>query len=90
MKFSDLKCCPFCDSDTFYERTRVRGTMTYYLRFDGEEAHNEEMYDGLDYKSSGRVWCANCGNYLGNYATDEVGVKADRAYHLNEIFEEAK
>ena len=90
MKFSDLKCCPFCGGEEFYERRRAVGPVTYYFRFDGEEANNSEMYSCLSYSGSGRVWCAECDSYLGNYETDVVGVRAERQYYLKEIFDADK
>lgn len=49
------------------------------MRFDGEEAHNEGMYDDLSYTDTGKRWCSNCGRYLGNENKNEVGVAARRA-----------
>ena len=85
MKFSDLKCCPFCGSEEFYERRRASGPVMYYMRFDGEESNNSEMYSSLSYSGSGRVWCAACDSYLGKAETEAVGVKAEQAYKKQEV-----
>lgn len=78
MKFSELKCCPFCGCEEYYEKQYVRGTIEYISRFDGEEADNSELYEGLLYDCSGRVYCVDCGRYLGNIQTEKVGVEVKR------------
>lgn len=80
MKFTDLKYCPFCGCEEFYEKRRTTGTVTYYMRFDGDEADNSCMYEGLEYTWNGKVWCAECDRYLGNQDDNKVGVEAERAY----------
>ena len=73
MKFSELDCCPFCCSKEYYTKQYVYGTLCYNERFDGEEAENGELYDGLNCKNySGRVYCKECGRYLGNKEKDTV------------------
>lgn len=79
MKFSELTECPFCGHDEYYEIAPIRGHVYYILRFDGEEAYNENMYDGTSVYPSGRVYCDNCREYIGNYIQDFVGVKAEKA-----------
>ena len=85
MVFWELKCCPFCGCEEYYERRRATGIVRYYMRFDGKEANNSEMYGDLEYDCSGRVWCCDCDAYLGNIETDTVGVKAERAYKKQEV-----
>lgn len=71
MKFSDLKKCPFCGNDEFYTTQYVYGTIRCAERFDGAEAHNEELYDYLNCSNyTGRAYCRSCGKYLGNRETD--------------------
>lgn len=79
MKFTDLKCCPFCDCDEFYTKQYAYGTIICRGRFDGEEAHNEDLYDGLCYKDSGRTYCLDCNRYLGNVEKNVVGKEAEKA-----------
>lgn len=47
MKFTDLKCCPFCGCSEYYEKQRVYGISYFMMRYDGEEANNDGMYDGM-------------------------------------------
>lgn len=79
MRFTELKCCPFCGNKEYYEKMKVSGISIYRSRFDGEEAENSEMYDGLYFNGSGRVYCSKCNRYLGNYQKDVVGLKAEHA-----------
>lgn len=78
MKFTSLECCPFCGGEEYFEKRYANGFVIYNMRFDGRETHNEDMYDGLSYRDSGRRWCTNCGRYLGNELKDEAGVAASR------------
>lgn len=78
MKFSDLKCCPFCGSEEFCEKRYARGPVRYYLRFDGKEADNSEMYSSLSYGGSDRVYCAECDRYLGNPDRNTVSAAVSR------------
>lgn len=79
MKFTDLKCCPFCGSEGFYVKQYAYGTIICRERFDGEEACNEDLYDGLIYKYSGRAYCLGCEKYLGNIENDILGKEAAKA-----------
>ncbi len=79
MKFTDLKSCPFCGSEEFYVKQYAYGTMICRERFDGEEANNEDLFEGLNYKSSGRAYCLSCDRYLGNDETNTVGKEAAKA-----------
>ena len=79
MKFTDLKCCPFCGCDEFYEKQYAYGTIVFRERFDGKETHNEDLYDCLNYKYNGRAYCLNCNKYLGNVAENTIGKTAQRA-----------
>lgn len=80
MKFNELKECPFCGCDEFYTTEYVYGTLRYRERFDGTEAHNEQLYDGLNTKKySGRAYCENCGKYLGNREENNLSKSAQNA-----------
>ena len=78
MKFSDLERCPFCGCDEYYEKQQVRGSTIYYMRFDGEETDNEDMYAGLSTVRTGRTYCAICNKYIGNSNTNTVGINAEK------------
>ena len=47
MKFTDLQSCPFCGCDTYYEKQKAFGNIEYNSMFNGKDAPNYEMYDGL-------------------------------------------
>ena len=80
MKFSELEECPFCGHDEYYSKEYVYGNVSYGERFDGEEAHNESMYDGLNSKPfNGKCYCRNCEVYLGNKLTDTLSYVVKRA-----------
>lgn len=78
MKFTELKCCPFCGSEEFYEKRYARGPVWYFSRFDGGDADNSEMYSQLSYEGSGRVYCAECDRYLGNSDRNTVSKAVER------------
>lgn len=80
IKFSDLACCPFCDSKQFYEKQYAKGHIIFRMRFDGEETPNDTMHDNLEYSYSGRAYCDDCNQYLGNYITNAIGRKAYERY----------
>lgn len=82
MKFADLKCCPFCEGEEYFERRRASGIVIYNMRYDGSETHNEDMYDGLSYTDTGKRWCANCGRYIGNALKNEIGIAARRKIEM--------
>lgn len=74
MKFKEIKECPFCGSDMFYEKQKVKWYLYYNMRFDGDEdnAHNEDLYDQLNISYNGKAYCLQCNMYLGNYIDDIV------------------
>ena len=79
-KFSNLKSCPFCGSEEYYEVRRASGYVIFNMRFDGKEANNESMYDNLDYNYGQKVYCSQCEAYLGNQVTNKIGSEALKAY----------
>ena len=78
MRFSELKCCPYCGGEEFYEKRYARGPVWFFMGFDGREADNTEMYSQLSYEGSGRVYCAECDRYLGNPDRNTVAVAVSR------------
>ena len=79
MKFSELTHCPFCGSDEqYFQKELIHGYTRYYRCFNGEEADNSQMYDTVSSHSNGRVYCGDCGKYLGNIDTNTVGKVAAR------------
>ncbi len=85
MKFSELQECPFCGYDEYYSKEYVFGNVFYGERFDGEEAHNEQMYDGLRSKPfNGKCYCRNCCKYLGNKVDDTISKTAQKELNKSE------
>lgn len=77
LKFEDLKECPFCGNDEFYTKEYVYGTLYCKQRFDGKEAENAELYDGLNTgKFSGRAYCTKCHKALGNIIENNLTKQA--------------
>lgn len=86
MKFSDLTECPFCGCSEYYTKEYVYGVIRYNEYFDGTEAENELMYDGLNYKSrayNGKAYCRHCDKYLGSVMDNTVSVAVQKALKRN-------
>ena len=80
MTFEDLTCCPFCGSEIFYEKEQAYGNIEFNSRFDGKEAENYDLYEGLSFRSSGRCYCRDCNKYLGNIINDTVGKAVQKEF----------
>jgi hypothetical protein len=80
MPFSELKECPFCGSDMFCEKQKVKGYIYPNMRFDGKEdgVHNEDLYDSIDVIYNGRAYCCQCKQYLGNYIDGTISKAAEK------------
>lgn len=78
MKFKDLEKCPFCGNDEFYEKQKVKGYIYPNFRLDGNDAHNEDLYDTIDISYNGKAYCNHCHKYLGNYYDDTVSKTAEK------------
>lgn len=84
MKFTDLKCCPFCGHDTYYTKNYTYGVVNFNCHFDGSEADNSYMYDNLVTKeSNGYVYCAYCNKRLGNMILNSVSKQVQKS--LNKL-----
>ena len=60
-----LSCCPYCGSEEYYTVQNASGKVFYRERFDGEEAENGAMYEGLRYKQAGKyAYCCDCNKRL--------------------------
>lgn len=56
-----IKKCPYCGCETFYTNHAIKGKIRTFARYDGEEAANNEMYDGIDHILLGKfAYCADC------------------------------
>lgn len=80
MQFTDLKCCPFCGCEMYYEKQTVKGQIEYNSMFNGKEAPNDNLYEGLNYYYSGKCYCRECGKYIGNNAKNIVGTLAEKQF----------
>lgn len=76
--FSDLKNCPFCGCKMYYEKQTVKGNIEFNSLFNGKDAPNDDLYEGLTYTYSGRCYCRDCNKYLGNHLSNTVGKEAKR------------
>lgn len=82
MKFSDLTECPFCGCEEYYTKEYVCGVIRYNECFDGSEADNDTLYDGLKYKDKsyhGKAYCRSCDKYLGSVMDNTVSVAVQKA-----------
>lgn len=77
MNFTELTCCPFCGNEEFYTKLQFRGSCWYNERFDGNEADNTEMYDGLLSYGGDKAYCNNCNKYLGNRTKNIVSKEVE-------------
>lgn len=75
MNFNDLTECPFCGNDEFYTKDYIQGPTWYNQRFDGLDAHNENMYDCLHHTTGKRAYCNNCDSYLGELESGKLAKK---------------
>lgn len=66
-----LTNCPNCGHDEFYRKGHASGYFSYHYRFDGQDAHNENLHDGLTYKENKTCFCSNCHLKLGVIEVDQ-------------------
>lgn len=73
MKFEDLRACPFCGADEMYRRQYMQGPAIFRFSLTGKETDNGAMFDTVTvvYESE-RVYCGDCGRYIGNIYTGEL------------------
>lgn len=76
--FSDLESCPFCGCKMYYEKQTVKGKVEFNSLFNGEEAPNYDLYEGLTHTYSGRCYCLDCNKYLGNSLRNTVSKEAEK------------
>jgi len=55
---SDLKCCPHCGHDEFFNKQTLTGKTEYYGRYDGEQVENGHVYDDIEAKYSKYNYCS--------------------------------
>lgn len=76
MKFSDLKCCPFCGGAEFYTIEEFWGSPSKPQRFDGKAAIHDKIYDSTANTYKINAYCRLCKRYLGNLLKDTIGAYA--------------
>lgn len=58
----NIKECPYCGSEEYYIKQSYTGKCNYFLRFDGKEAENGEMWENSQFKNISKyAWCRECG-----------------------------
>lgn len=57
--------CPYCNNTyDFYTKDYICGTSWYNYKFDGSEADNGEMYNGLKHTQGKYAYCGSCNRKL--------------------------
>ena len=57
----DIKECPHCGSEEFYVKQSYSGVCNFYMRIDGGQAQNPEMYDYAIHKNLTKyAYCKEC------------------------------
>lgn len=57
--------CPYCgNKEEFYIKQQVHGCVQFRLRFDGGEAENGAMHEGISYTGGKYAYCSQCGKRL--------------------------
>ena len=65
IKRHSISECPKCGHDKFYTKSYASGIIRYIERFDGEEANNGDMYEGLSHKKQSKyAYCNGCNKRL--------------------------
>lgn len=65
--------CPYCNSkEGYYTKIQVKGSMIYRYNYDGSEADNGDMYDGLTYTSGKCAYCLSCDKRLFKMSDREI------------------
>lgn len=66
--------CPNCGSDEYYVREKYYGRCNVYMKLNGEDADNSEMYDNAMHSyTSNFAFCSECDEKLFKIPFDEIG-----------------
>lgn len=69
----NLKKCPYCGFGTYYTKAIVKGEVWHRYNFDGSEADNVSLYDGLDHKFKSKyAFCDECHKKL--FKISDIGL----------------
>lgn len=66
----------------YYEKQTVKDHIEFNSLFNGEEAPNDDLYEGLTYTYSGRCYCCDCNKYLGNNLINTVSKEAEKFLNI--------
>lgn len=56
-----IKECPYCGHNEYYQKQRYKGICNFYLRYDGKDGENGEMWESATFENtSNYAWCGNC------------------------------
>lgn len=60
-----IEICPYCGSiEGYYTKEQVRGHIRVCHNFDGSNADNADMYDGLTFTGGKIPYCLDCNKQL--------------------------
>ncbi|WP_298151105.1 hypothetical protein [Flavobacterium sp.] len=63
----ELKSCPHCQSTGGYFRNmRMSGETEYHYNYDGTDAINDHIHDGLNYVEQKTLFCIDCKKPIGS------------------------
>ena len=61
MSIASIESCTHCGSDEgYYTKDYVKGHTVTRFTFDGSEAENTDMYEGLSHRMGKVAYCLNC------------------------------
>lgn len=67
-----MRTCPNCGSEHYYVKMNFSGSGNFNYRFDGKEADNSEMHDGIRYSYGKFAYCVECNKRL--FKVDDDGM----------------
>lgn len=70
-----MKECPYCFSKQYYVKMKFSGSGVYQHLFNGEEAENGDMHEGLRYDFGKFAYCTNCNKRLFKVNDDGLEVE---------------
>lgn len=73
----NVKFCPYCgNTKEFYVRQSYSGNFNFYMRFDGLEGDNEDMYENAQHKITSKfAYCSKCHKKIFKLVDEEATKK---------------
>jgi len=63
---AELSCCPHCKSASgYFRKVRISGDSECRYNYDGTEAPNEPLHQGLYYAEQKTLFCVDCKRAIG-------------------------